>query len=285
MFGNNNSGLGAGIGNNNLIVYPQKTCNITPNPQSTLLSGGSVITLSNSETVTPTFSYVLTQAYFPTLSGASLASIDYIGAVGFAGNNSGGSTRTVNYRVKLTRGGVTTDVSGIIQQSVNTTNHIYSLWFRSFSHNNALLDCAPQVGDQYDVYAWCTESATDVTLIRYGLTILPIRFKPVNNPNKLLMNTVYTVGNAVVPNFSNQFSGFYNLYKYFCGSTGFIGFTSAIPSVLFDAEHPIYGLATSQGDLTPSNFAATNPSTSYTPTQYCISQITWRETNIRNLGT
>lgn len=266
-----------GFNSANLKVFSQKICNIQTNSYTTTVTA---VALPTSIPGTPTISQTLAQSDFPSFSGNSLVSCSYLGLV-LAGvaNTNAGSTRTLNWQVNRNGSSIGTGSQAISASNKGVLN------FCSLLGANA-----PQVGDVIDIYLWCSESATDLQFNRYGRGILPIRIKPVNDPTKLLYGTSYTYGNFGISNFSTNYGINYYYYKFFSGSI-----TSFIPSVPsnstfsgfgFDGENPVYGLTTHPLDYSGGNNSVqTNSNSYYINDHVPLTQIKWRETNIRYLGT
>ena len=269
MFGNNNSGIGAGIGSF-LKVQPLKTCNITSYGQYTTLSGGSILTLPNAEPGTAQVSYTVTSTMLPTYAGDLPALMTNGGFLNVGCINNGASGRTLNWRVK--RNGVSI---GTGSQSITASNKGI-LQFYSLVGANKI-----NIGDVLEIFLWCTESATDMQLIQYALSVIPVAFRPVNNMNKVITNVSFAFVNTTLTNFVNNASinTQYGLLPMSgTSSTGIQ--TSGTLSQLITSENSLYGVASSWFDAVPySAVTNTNNGSYIAPTTYRLSSVSWRESN------
>lgn len=261
--------------NNTLIIMPTKTCNISYNFQSTLMS--SPVTLPVTEPTSPQASYTITSGMFPTLSGDLPLSISYIGFL-LAGciNNNASTARTLNWRIKRNGTGIGTGSQSIAANNRGVLN------FDSLSSTNS-----PQVGDSIGIYLWCTESSTDIQLNRYALGIVPMRFKPVNDPNKLLMFlSIVATNNSTLTNFTQNYGGNFSTTLYTPASTtgSLLSFYNGTVSATAAMEHPTYGVETNVMDTTPANSVIVSSSAYTNNTIGLLNSVSWRETNIRYNG-
>jgi len=258
-------GFGVGI-NSGLRLQSLKTCNITYNYQSTLM--GSPITLPANEPETPQISYTITPKMFPVLIGDLPQSIDYVGFL-LAGcaNNNASAARTLNWIVKRNGAIIATGYQLVYVSNKGVLN------FNSLSGTNT-----PLLDDVLEIYLWCTESASDMQLNRYALGIIPGNVKPVNNPDKLLANTSFTIISTPHANFTTTSGTNYYSRKY-TSDTLYTEFNTNLGFV-FDKEHSVYGLLSNRIVVSPANKLAMNTSNYY---QYTVSRptkISWQETNI-----
>lgn len=259
-----------------LVLYEQKTCDITYNIQSTLIE--TPVALPINEPAAPQVSYTITAGMFPTYSGNALTSFYHIGNV-LAGciNNNGTSSRTLNWRVK--RNGVS-----IANGSQSVTAN-----YKACLNASCLVDAnKPQIGDTIEIYLWCSESATDMELNRHALAIYPIRIKPINDSNQLLAN-IAVVGNYSIVTAINNFTQ--NAAAYNRGGAVYydnavfqsINSSSGITKKFIN-ENATYGLMTIYFDTTAFNVVRTNAAYYYYESIYFLTQVQWQETNIRYNG-
>jgi len=276
MFSNNNSGLGAGVGTS-LKVQPKKTCTITYNYQSTLLTGGGIFTLPTTEPVTPQMSYTIAQNMFPTLKGDLPRGIDYVGFL-LAGciNNNTSSARTLNWRVLKNGTSIATGSQSVVASNKATLN------FDSMSGANK-----PVVDDVWTVSLWCTESDTDMQFNRYGLGIHPVRIKPVNDPSKMLMFLSVNASNgSAVTNFTQNYGGSFGVTRMtiWTNPNDTIVFYSGTFSINGAFENSTYGVVTNVIDTAPANNVIVHASNYVNNTIQSTFSVSWRETNIRYSG-
>jgi len=261
---------------NNLRPEVLKTCNFTYNYQSTLMETPE--SLPTSEPANPQVSYNITEGMFPILTGDLPQSINYVGFL-LAGciNNNGSSSRTLNWRVKRNGTSIGNGAQLVAASNKGTLN------FDSLSGTNK-----PVTNDVLGIYLWCTESNSDMQLNRYGLGIIPVRIKPINDSDKLLMHTGFTVSTTGVSNFTVNYSGsYFQNYKWFNNDSGNLFATSGVTTItgtLFDSEHPTYGILTNNMDTAPGNYVLVNGTSYCQNPVYRITTISWRETNIKYLG-
>ncbi|HBY20093.1 MAG TPA: hypothetical protein DEG71_03635 [Clostridiales bacterium] len=263
--------------NSKLKIYPQKTCTLTYNYSTTLI--GSPATLPDVEPVgSPQISYTVELGHYPTLTGDLPKSIDYVGFL-LAGclNGNGSSARTLNWRVKRNSTSI-----GNGSQSVAANNKA-NLNFCSLSGANK-----PTVGDVLEIYLWCTESALDMQLNRHCLGIVPTKFKPVNDSNKLLANIVYSNAVTTIANFNPYASGIKGLNKYFSGTNTTNFYTNAntgtSSGLLLDGENNTYGILSSAIDSAPLNSVAVDATNYNASNVYRPNSVSWQETNMRYSG-
>jgi hypothetical protein len=274
MFGNNNSGIGGGIGSV-CRVQGLKTCNISTNYKVT--TGLTTAIPSSKSTGSPQITYTIADDQFPTITGNLPASVDFAGFLGAGcSNTNGSSARTLNWEVE--RNGVSI---GSGSQSIAASNK-GTLSFNSLSGTNKPVK---GVADVFDIYLWCTESASDVQLIRHCLGIVTTDLKPVNDPSKLIILCGFSVYNysAGLTGFTDGYSAQYTqryhspLISLPLQDTAVPNNTIALPTREDSSRGLVYNLITTA----PANNVRTHASNYIVDVAMRLTRVQWRETNIR----
>lgn len=256
---------------NKFKLNASKTCNITCATQETLM--GTPAILPNSESGSPQISYTITSGMLPTHTGDTPASITYGGALVAGCINNGSSSRTLNYRVKKNGTSIATGSQSI------SAGYKGILQYYALNGNNK-----PSVGDVFEIYLWCSESATDMQLNRYALRIIPTIIKLVNDKNKLLANImISTALDSSLTNFtqSMNITTFYPILPVSGNSDTVFAIMTASIEEMLTSENNSYGVVSNQ--LYSGSFiTVTNTNSAYylTARFFYTASISWSETNI-----
>lgn len=189
----------------NIVPLPQKTCTITHHFVGESVAGTPA--LPTSKPASPQISYTVA-AYnsgdgtgnLPSFSGDLFDSTSYSGGLLAGVLNGSASARTLNWQVNKNGVDITgTGTNGSVTGSQRGVLNFFKL----------VGDNAPVVGDVFDIYLWCTESNTDLTLQKKAICITPSRPRVYNDSARLLAHSSSVFVNTTVPsgftgNFANQ---------------------------------------------------------------------------------
>ena len=254
-----------------LTIGSQKTCNISTNYAYNTL--GSPVVLPSAEPTNPQISYTVQSGYFPTLTGDLPASIDYVGFIKVGLKNNIASAKTLNWKV-FRNGNLINNGSSAVASS-NT----FGLSLDMFSGSNK-----PVAGDVITIKLWCSEDATSLQIDKHVLGIVPTRFKPVNNSNKLLTNLSVSQGNTLT-GYTNYLYVYYppEYLIYSCAGNNFSA-PAGISNITFCDEDATYGVLSSNIDIVNQVYGIgyTGSSVYRVIPVYYPTSVSWKETNIIN---
>jgi len=250
-----------------LVTYTEKICDITKNYQY----GTPISTIPTSEPETAQCSWTVTSNMFPSYS-LQPASVDSIGFILAGCSNTGGSSRTLNWRVKRNGTSIGTGSHSVPADNKATLN------FNSLSGENK-----PVVNDVLEVYLWSSESGTDMTVDIQAFCIEPAKFKPVNDVNKLLFDVNFILSNTSTYNpigFNSSYSKQYYLKKWSNRKNTYVTLYGGTFSFWFDSENSDYGIFTNLIDTNASNYVRVHLSNYLQDMVTKILQVKWTETNM-----
>ena len=249
------------------IIQPVKTCNFSHNFQSDVLAN---IAVPATEPATAQASYTVTTGMLPTLTGDSPASVIYGGGILCGGVNNNAGALTLVWKA-YKNGSLIKNGSA----SIPTGNKFCVNAFSFFGATPVI------AGDFLELKLYCSENGTDLIAQRKGLMLTPLRFKPVNNANKLLLNSGFTTSQNTVPlGFTANLTYVANLQKAF--TTNVETFSAGVYKIAGEFEHSTYGVWSNAVDPGCTGAVRTHATLYNVEPISIVTSATWQETNIVN---